>query len=481
MAPELLSLLAGLSHGLSMPGYNLEFLAWISPALLMKALDETPPLRAGFVSAIYSITFLSISHYWLASTLMRNFSKFLNYPPYLGFLTFLIFLLYESIFYFAFGLLYSLFKRWMKSAVHSLLFAPALYTFLEYLRSLGDLGFTGGLLTDAFYRNHTVLFLVSFLGSYGVLYIVVMTGSILKELSLKNAVVALSALYLVFFQFQTTVPKISSKDFFNVTVYQTADNPISRYNLPYHGNLRRALARRKDDTVLITPEAFAAPYPVKKEDLFFLPKNILFGISFKEGKRYYNAAAYKTPSGKIEVYKKVRLFPFAEKLPYPKVFSFLGFLKKMVYYSPGEGYHPLKIEGKRVGVLICFESYFEDGALTYQREGADFLVIMTNDGWFRSDLALWQHFSKAIFRAAETGMWVVQVANGGITGVVDSRGWIRKTLPPNKEITVTFEVGKKKSALYGRWSKFLPIILLSLLGISMAFVEKKQKIRVFSR
>jgi apolipoprotein N-acyltransferase len=56
------------------------------------------------------------------------------------------------------------------------------------------------------------------------------------------------------------------------------------------------------------------------------------------------------------------------------------------------------------------------------RNGADLLVVITNDGWWRNSAGVWQHFMYSKIRAIETRRAVVRCANTGISGFINQRG-----------------------------------------------------------
>ncbi len=477
MIPEVLAVIAGVLMALSMPGFFVEFLAIVALVLLFRALDRVEIIRGGFVGMIFYFTALVFSHGWLLGTLMSNFSIFLHYPAYWGFFTFLLFALYESLFFFAFGSLYVIFRDRMRAKWHSFVFVPALYAMVELLRSMGDLGFTGASLVDPFFKNPLILYLLSLVGSHGVVFLLTLLAQVLKGLDIRASTFAIGVAYMILYLVSTFwTPPLHLQGQL-LTLYQTNDDPIERYSkgLDETISITKKIGAKG---LLIVPEAFISALPVKKSDLKEIPEGGIYGVVYEDGGKVYNSAVYRK-GDKVEIYKKVRLFPFAEKLPYPKFFSFLKFLKKIHYYAPGRGYDPLEVEGHQVGVLICFESYFEEGALIYREKAADFIVILTNDGWFKSPAALWQHFAKAAIRAAESGLWVVQVGNKGITGVVDGFGRIRTYLPIGEKHDVHVFVGKGHPTLYSRYWRAMPFILIGFLVLSIAFSKRKRSLRVW--
>ena len=49
------------------------------------------------------------------------------------------------------------------------------------------------------------------------------------------------------------------------------------------------------------------------------------------------------------------------------------------------------------------------------RKDTDFLLNLTNNGWFGESAAQWQHATSALFRAVENGVPLVRCTNNGLT------------------------------------------------------------------
>jgi len=82
--------------------------------------------------------------------------------------------------------------------------------------------------------------------------------------------------------------------------------------------------------------------------------------------------------------------------------------------------------------LICYEIIFPDEAVP-KAERPDWLLNVTNDGWFGNSSGPYQHFQQARVRAIEQGLPLVRAANTGISAVVDPFGRILKELPLGAE------------------------------------------------
>ncbi|MDK2900206.1 MAG: apolipoprotein N-acyltransferase, partial [Thermosipho sp. (in: thermotogales)] len=115
------------------------------------------------------------------------------------------------------------------------------------------------------------------------------------------------------------------------------------------------------------------------------------------------------------------------------------------------------------------ESYFPEISRNLSNNGAKVLFVITNDGWYKHDTALWQHFSKIVFRAIENQRYVVQVSNTGISGVVDNFGRIQKILPLRNQTTGILNIKPKNTKTlyqkFGDWFSILSILLALLIPI----------------
>ena len=160
---------------------------------------------------------------------------------------------------------------------------------------------------------------------------------------------------------------------------------------------------------------------------------ILFGSLAYEASqpadcKYFNSAFLVSPEDKkVSRYDKVHLVPFGEYVPLK---PFLPFVEKMVVgvgdFSPGNNFTLFAIPRARCGVLICYEIIFPVLSRNYCKSGANFIVTITNDAWFGRSGAPYQHFSMAVFRAVENRTAIVRAANSGISGIIESTGYIQK-------------------------------------------------------
>jgi apolipoprotein N-acyltransferase len=144
--------------------------------------------------------------------------------------------------------------------------------------------------------------------------------------------------------------------------------------------------------------------------------------------RIYVGAKLLDPSGELVArYHKIHLVPFGEYVPMQPLFTLGGrFAAKLVQevsdFTPGEEATTGVVDGHRVGGFICYEAIFPGLVRRFAAEGAELLVNITNDAWYGTTSAPYQHLAMAAFRAVENRRYLVRAANTGITAVVDPRG-----------------------------------------------------------
>ena len=141
-----------------------------------------------------------------------------------------------------------------------------------------------------------------------------------------------------------------------------------------------------------------------------------------------------SPSGATaDVYDKEHLVPFGEYTPFAADIPFLRDILQGMNFVPGVSNEPLRLErknGQRIllGALICYEAIFPALAQRKAAQGAEILINVSNDGWFRKSSAPLQHLAQASLRCVEQSRPMVRATNTGITAVIDRHGRITDRL-----------------------------------------------------
>lgn len=195
--------------------------------------------------------------------------------------------------------------------------------------------------------------------------------------------------------------------------------------------------------------------------------------------RRYNSALFLHPVGQPngEVigridgkYDKVHRVPFGEFLPLK---DWLPFLQYLTPYEgdfgiqAGEKLTRFQLGKHRFGVLICYEDtdpflarrYVEDSEA---EPAVDFLVNISNDGWFAGSAEHEEHLAVSRFRAIECRRSMVRAVNMGISAVIDGNGRVlmprrHPGLPASETPTVWIlseKMGRLQELPLSQWHEF---------------------------
>ncbi|MBQ8432282.1 MAG: apolipoprotein N-acyltransferase [Clostridia bacterium] len=200
----------------------------------------------------------------------------------------------------------------------------------------------------------------------------------------------------------------------------------------------------------------------------------------------YNAVYLVHPDGSIDetVYGKRHLVPFGEYVPMRELVTALfpplaeiSMLDSDL--TPGANSALFDTPWGQVGALICFDSIYEQLTLDSVSDGADLLLISSNDSWFLDSAAVYQHLAQGQLRAIESGKPILRAANTGISSVLLPDG---SSLSPIAALTEgyaveTITVGEG-STLYSRIGNLFvalcALFLFTLWGLGFVIKEKEE-------
>ena len=169
------------------------------------------------------------------------------------------------------------------------------------------------------------------------------------------------------------------------------------------------------------------------------------------GLKEYNALYTYGPSGTlVNVYDKRQLVPFVENLPLPAIFSHIPDASLIGRFTQGTENTVIPAGGMLFAPLICWESAFPDLIHAQIENGAQFLVIPTDDAWFGKSSGTFQHAQIAQMRAIESGEWVLQAASTGISGIISPTGAWTEATQLDKEAVLVGNVGAPTGSLFSR-------------------------------
>lgn len=182
----------------------------------------------------------------------------------------------------------------------------------------------------------------------------------------------------------------------------------------------------------------------------------------------YNSLYIFAPHGGYAVYNKRQLVPFAEWFPGRSFLSWLpyvGVLNSGLAAGRVDGVYPTG--ALPIAPLICWESAFADLAFAQIRQGAQLLVISTDDAWFGKTSGPYMHAQIAQLRAIETGAYVVRAAATGVSGIIAPDGRWQARSRIGERVIVNGRVGPRVPTFFSRIGPTTIGILLVVLYVAL--------------
>jgi len=233
------------------------------------------------------------------------------------------------------------------------------------------------------------------------------------------------------------------------------DPDVAQDILDKYASLTKLAALTEPDLIVWPETSFPGFLVSDKEmtqELLDLVKEVetplLLGANTEEMFETFNSAVLISDEGYIiDKYDKIHLVPFGEYVPFSRQFPGLGrlILGGLGEFTPGEEFKVFPLLEAKFATLICFEDIFPELAKRFVQNGADFLIVITNDAWYGKTPAAYQHAACSVFRAIENRVSVVRCANTGYSCFIDKRGRIYSSV--EKDGTHLFVAGYKTSFL----------------------------------
>ena len=198
-------------------------------------------------------------------------------------------------------------------------------------------------------------------------------------------------------------------------------------------------------------------------------------------KKYFNTfSVYDHKLRILHSYNKINLVPFGEFLPFENLLRKIGFKSLTNNYnsfSRGSKRDIIEINKDNFSLkilpLICYEIIYS-GKLFINPE-FDLIINLSEDGWFGKSIGPKQHFVHSIFRAIESGKYIVRSSNNGIAGIINPLGFIEQRVNFDKSGYVDFkEMRKIQPTIFSQYGNKI-FLLVILLYIAMIFLSNKIK------
>ncbi len=471
-AAPFLFLLSGLLFAAALPGLGWEWLIWVAFIPLLAAVERVSPgksLAGGFVvgaiAAGVLLSFIPSAGRGIGMSPVKSWASYLFLAGYCG--------LYAGLFA---GLSSWFFQRSragrIKPALPLLLvFIPAAWTGLEFLHSRILPGMPWTFIFPGYFLWRTTILIqtADIAGVYGLSFLILLvnTGIFLaagRKKFLPAAAAAgavLACLVYGGYRLSERSPRPAAAGI-RVAVLQ-GNIPAGVKWEDRQGEMIAGryldLCRRADDLhpdLVIWTET-AIPWPLEPGDDLLeeaLRRTAGSGASHivgnpapAEGGGYFNSAFLILPDGEVIArYDKERLLYFVEKMPATGSGAAAG--PGAASYIAGEESAPLDTPRGKAGVTICNENFYPELNRRLVREGAEFLVNLTNDAWWPDRFRLTGHFLFNVLRAVENRRATVVASNVGISALIDDRGRVLKSAPIREAYLLAGEIEKSRELTF---------------------------------
>ena len=178
----------------------------------------------------------------------------------------------------------------------------------------------------------------------------------------------------------------------------------------------------------------------------------------------------------VATYDKRHLVPFGEWVPWRTTLEhWISALQRIPRdFRPGTSTPIMYVDGRPIATVLCFESAFGYEVRPLIADGAQLIVVSTNNRSYRRSANSAQHVAIGQIRAAETGRALVQAAVSGHSAIVDFRGRVRAETPLFRNGVLTADVVTRRGAtLYVRFGEWVYVGSLLALAAALLLATKR--------
>ena len=203
--------------------------------------------------------------------------------------------------------------------------------------------------------------------------------------------------------------------------------------------------------------------------------DVLLGIPERLPQGDYYNSVVSLGSADSQTYRKEHLVPFGEFIPLrPLLGAIVSQLSIPLqdFSRGGIEQKPLAVAGEQVAINICYEDAFGEEIIR-QLPQATLLVNVSNVAWFGRSIAPQQHLQIAQMRALETGRYMLRATNTGVTAVIAPDGRVEAAAPEFTRTVLTHDVpGMRGATPFVRWGN-LAALALCVFAIGIAWLSRK--------
>ncbi len=443
----------------------------------------------------FGFGYFLFSLYWIAISLTFDQSFEFLIPVAIILLPTFLAIFYGLLTY-LFSILYS------KNVISSFFIFSILFGTIEFIRGTIFTGFPWNLISFSFSNSIYFIQILSIIGTYSFNLICISLFTAPALFILRNSrveimicffFILISLAFLIFGQIKkdnfsslesvknsyvikAISPNISLDRFYSKQDEVKIINELIKLSAP----------TKIEPTIYLWPEGIISDSYLKDMSGYkklFLNKFgeddlIIMGLNSIETKNdknlFYNSMAiFNNKLDIIAKYNKINLVPFGEFTPFENIFSLIG-LKTITNnyqsFSRGKSRIPLKVKNSKIDLnllpLICYEIIYS-GKLS-RDNNFDYIINISEDGWFGNSIGPKQHFSHSIFRSIESGKYIIRSTNNGISAIINPIGIVEQKVKFGStgyvELTASKLVKSTPFILHGN-KIFLILILIYIFFI----------------
>ena len=396
-----------------------------------------------------------------------------------------------------------------KNVIISFLIFSLLFGVLEFLRGSILTGFPWNLIVFSFSNQTEILSITSIIGTYGLnlLCISLFTSPsllIIKDTKIDAGIFVFFLItflsfysYGVYYEHRFNKEK---KDIYDYKIRVIGSNiSLDRFYFDVDTNsiirdlIKISNPNVKEKTIFVWPESiFPGIYQDElSEYVSIFDKNfsenhlLILGtntkIENKDTKDFFNTLSiYDSKLNLLDSYYKINLVPFGEFLPFEKILKKIGIRSLTNNYqsfSGGEKREIIDIKRKNFSIkilpLICYEIIYS--GKIFNDNNFDLIINISEDGWFGESIGPKQHLYHSVFRAVESGKYVVRSSNNGIASIINPLGIIEQSINFGQSGYVDLkEISIIKPTIFSKYGNKI-FGLLILLYILLIFSFNKIK------
>ncbi len=491
-SPKKLAFISGVLSVAVLPPHSMFWLGFLSFPILLLLINSAGTKKNAFaVGYWFGYGYFACNMAWIGNALLIDAARFgWLYPLTLA---------AAGGFFGLFVAFPALLSRFFNGLPARYLSFSAFWVLFEWIRSFIFTGFPWNLLGSSLSFSDTMLQAAALIGTYGLSLLVLMifTAPALymyspsKKRAFAALLIPLSLSATAYgYGFCRLKQADTSPSDLAVRIVQPSIPQAMKWNSQklednFAEYIKLSQAPGLEKTKIVIWGETATPFPLDFEPRYLAqiaravpPQGYLItGLvryQYHNGEfRPLNSMFAINDEGKIAAsYDKSHLVPFGEYIPLRSILPewIRPVTNAVTDFLPGSGPSVTKLPDiPGFGTLICYEIIFPHRIISSDNR-PNWLINLTNDGWYGHSQGPYQHLVTTRLRALEEGRTIVRAANSGISAVISPYGKIIASLGLDKKGWLDANLPKQMflPTIYGRFGNLIPLILC-LMNIGFAF------------